>query len=81
MTEMIMRAQAVNQVTAYIQTTTKNLEEEIKKNEELKVELVQKQEELEAQIESYQAVIAEQYGNKNSNYGLLSRTKERRDKS
>ena len=63
MTEMIMRVEAVNQVTAYIQTTTKNLEEEIKKNEELKVELVKKQEKLESQIDSYQKVIAEQYGN------------------
>ena len=34
MTELIMRVEAVNQVTAYIQDTTKNLEEEIKKNEE-----------------------------------------------
>lgn len=63
MTEMIMRVEAVNQVTAYIQTTTKNLEEEIKKNEELKVELVEKQKELESQIASYEKVIAEQYGN------------------
>ena len=63
MTEMIMRVEAVNQVTAYIQTTTKNLEEEIKKNEELKVELVKKQEKLESQIDSYQKVITEQYGN------------------
>ncbi len=61
MTELIMRAQAVNQVTAYIQTTTKNLEEEIKRNEELKIELEEKQKKLEEQITSYEAVIAKQY--------------------
>ena len=63
MTELIMRVEAVNQVTAYIQTTTKNLEEEIKKNEELKVELEQKQQDLANQIDSYEKVIAEQYSN------------------
>ena len=63
MTELIMRAEAVNQVTAYIQTTTKNLEAEIKKNEDLKVELQEKQKKLEEQITSYEAVIAEQYDN------------------
>ena len=63
MTELIMRVEAVNQVTGYIQTTTKNLEAEIKKNEELKVELQEKQKELESQIASYEQVIAEQYDN------------------
>lgn len=63
MTELIMRVEAVNQVTGYIQTTTKNLEEEIKKNEELKVELEEKQKELANQISSYEKVIAEQYDN------------------
>lgn len=61
MTELIMRVEAVNQVTRYIQTTSKNLEKEIKKNEELKIELVEKQKKLEEQIESYQAVISSQY--------------------
>lgn len=63
MTELIMRVEAVNQVTGYIQTTTKNLEAEIKKNEELKVELENKKIELENQIDSYEAVIAKQYDN------------------
>ena len=63
MTELIMRVEAVNQVTGYIQTTTKNLEAEIKKNEELKVELQEKQTKLENQIASYEQVIAEQYDN------------------
>lgn len=63
MTELIMRVEAVNQVTGYIQKTTKNLEKEIKRNEELKIELEEKQKELEAQITSYEAVIAEQYNN------------------
>ena len=63
MTELIMRVEAVNQVTGYIQTTTKNLEEEIKKNEELKVELQERQRELENQITAFEQVIAEQYDN------------------
>ena len=63
MTELIMRVEAVNQVTGYIQTTTKNLEEEIKRNEDLKVELEEKQKKLADQITSYEAVIAEQYDN------------------
>ncbi len=61
MTELIMRVEAVNQVTAYIQTTTTNLEEEIKKNEELKVQLVEKQAALEKQVVEYEATIAKYY--------------------
>lgn len=63
MTELIMRVEAVSQISGYIQKTTKNLEEEIKRNEELKVELTEKQEKLENQITSYEKVIAEQYDN------------------
>ena len=63
MTELIMRVEAVNQVTAYIQDTTKNLEEEIKKNEELKVELEEKKQNLIKEIDSYEATIAKQYEN------------------
>ena len=63
MTELIMRVEAVNQVTGYIQTTTKNLEEEIKKNEQLKVELEEKKVQLENQIVAYQEAINEQYDN------------------
>lgn len=61
MTELIMRVEAVNQISDYIQKTTKNLEEEIKKNEELKVELTEKQETLEKQVVEYQATIAKYY--------------------
>ncbi len=63
MTELIMRVEAVNQVTGYIQTTTKNLENEIKKNEELKVELEKKKQDLANQIDSYEETIAKQYDN------------------
>ena len=63
MTELIMRVEAVNQVTGYIQTTTKNLESEIKKNEELKVELEEKKKDLANQIDSYEEAIAKQYDN------------------
>lgn len=61
MTELIMRVEAVSQISGYIQKTTKNLEAEIKKNEELKVELTEKQEKLEEQVVSYQATIAKYY--------------------
>ena len=61
MTELIMRVEAVSQVTGYIQTTTKNLEDEIKRNEELKVELTEKQEALEKQVVEYEATIARYY--------------------
>ena len=60
-TEMITRIAAVEQISDHIQTTMKNLEEEIKRNEELKVELTEKQEKLEQQVASYQATIAEYY--------------------
>ncbi|CDF12094.1 putative uncharacterized protein [Mycoplasma sp. CAG:776] len=61
MTELIMRVEAVNQVSGYIQKTTKNLESEIKRNEELKTELTEKQKKLENQIASYEKTIEEQY--------------------
>ena len=63
MTELIMRVEAVNQVTDYIQKTTKNLENEIKRNEELKIELEDKKEKLANQIDSYQEEIEKQYDN------------------
>ncbi|MCM1053371.1 MAG: peptidoglycan DD-metalloendopeptidase family protein [Ruminococcus sp.] len=63
MTEMIMRMEAVNQVTAYIQTTTKNLEEEIARNEKLRLELIEKQENLKKQIAIYQERIKNLYTN------------------
>ncbi len=61
MTELIMRVEAVNQISDYIQKTTKNLEDEIKKNEDLKVELTEKQETLEKQVVEYQATISKYY--------------------
>lgn len=57
MTEMMMRLEAVNQVTAYIQDTTKNLELEIKRNQELREELIKKQENLSKQIVIYEETI------------------------
>ena len=61
MTELIMRVEAVNQISDYIQKTTKNLEDEIKRNEELKVELTEKKEKLEKQVVEYQATISKYY--------------------
>lgn len=43
MTELITRVEAVKQVTGYIQDTVSNLKAEIKRNEELKIELEEKQ--------------------------------------
>lgn len=63
MTEMIMRMEAVNQVTAYIQETTKNLEKEIARNETLRLELIEKQEQLDKQIIAYQNTISKLYTN------------------
>lgn len=61
MTELIMRIEAVKQVTGYIQDTITNLEIEIKRNEELKKELEEKQQKLVQQIANYETVIAQQY--------------------
>ncbi len=63
MTEMVMRIEAVKQVTDYIQTTLNNLEQEIKNNEELKIELQKKQEDLANRITNYQNTIATLYAN------------------
>jgi len=63
MTELITRLAAVEQVSNHIQETMKNLEAEIKRNEELKIELQQKQAALEKEITRYQAVIQQQYAN------------------
>lgn len=61
MTDLITRIAAVEQISDSIQTTMKNLEEEIKRNEELKEELKQKQDELSEQIDSYQKTIEQRY--------------------
>lgn len=63
MTELIMRIEAVKQVTGYIQDTINNLETEIKRNEELKIELENKKKKLNENIVAYEAVIQKQYDN------------------
>lgn len=66
MTEMIMRVEAVKQVTQYIQDTVNDLDLEIEKNEKLKEELKVKQEQLKKQVESYEATIAKLTGDINT---------------
>ena len=61
MTDMIMRIAAVEQLSDQIHGTIDELEAEIKKNEELKVELEQKKKDLEAQAVEYQKIIDENY--------------------
>lgn len=61
MTDLITRIAAVEQISGSIQTTMENLEAEIKRNEELKEELSQKQDELSKQIDSYQKTIEQRY--------------------
>ncbi len=63
MTDLVMRVAAVEQTTAYIQNNIENLEELIKENEQLKIDLQKKQEDLSNKITSYQAKIKELYGN------------------
>ena len=62
MTDLVMRVAAIEQITAYNQETLENLEQLIKENEQLKVDLQKKQEELSTKITSYQAKIKELYG-------------------
>lgn len=63
MTDLITRIAVIEQVTAHIKDTLKALEEEIKRNEALKVELQEKQVALEKEIKNYQAAIQKQYNN------------------
>ncbi len=63
MTEMIMRIEAVKQITDYIRETTKNLEIEIQNNKKYKKELEEKQQALNKQIETYKATIARLHNN------------------
>ncbi len=58
MTELITRIEAIKQVSEYIQDTLDALEKEIKKNEELVIELKEKQKALDAKITNYEAAIA-----------------------
>lgn len=57
MTELITRIAAVEQVSDSIRTSMEDLEKEIQRNEELKVELADKKAKLEAQAEEYKKVI------------------------
>ena len=63
MTDLVMRIQAVDQITSYNQDFLNKLEALIKENEALKVELTQKQKDLEVKISNYQATIKSLYGN------------------
>lgn len=58
MTELVMRLAAVDQITTYNQQTLEDLEELINKNEQLKLELEQKQIDLNKKIENYEAKIS-----------------------
>lgn len=62
MTDLIMRLAVVEQTTAYIQESLEKLEQLIKENEQLKVDLQKKQIDLEANIQSYQEKITKLYG-------------------
>ncbi len=63
MTELITRVEAINQISDYITDTVDNLKEEIKNNEQLKIELQEKQKKLQAQIVSYEKIIEQNYNN------------------
>ena len=58
MTDFITRVAAVEQVSNHIQTTMKELDAEVKKNEELKKELEIKKQNLQQKAKEYEAAIA-----------------------
>lgn len=62
MTDLVMRLAAIDQITNQAQATLDNLENLIKENEQLKIDLQKKQEELSTQITQYQAKIKSLYG-------------------
>ena len=62
MTDLMMRIAAVEQITSYNQDFLKRLEELIKENEQLKIDLAEKQKQLQGKIVSYQATIKKLYG-------------------
>lgn len=62
MTDLVMRVSAVEQITAYNQECLEKLEQLIKENEQLKINLQKKQETLSSKITSYQAKIKDLYG-------------------
>ena len=63
MTELIMRSDAIEQLSNYNRDKLIELEELIEKNEQLQVELLEKQNELEQKIVDYEAKIKELEGN------------------
>lgn len=62
-TEFIMRIKAMEQITNAYQKNIKELDNLIKENEQLKIELKNKQDELEKKIPEYQKAIESLYGN------------------
>ena len=62
MTDLMMRIAAVEQITSYNQDFLKRLEELIRENEQLKIDLAEKQKQLQGKIVSYQATITKLYG-------------------
>ena len=54
MTDLVMRSDAINQIANYNQDKLIELEELIKENEQLQVELIQYEDELEKNIVSYE---------------------------
>ena len=70
MTELIMRSDAIEQLSNYNQEKLIELEELIEKNEQLQVELLEKQEELAAKITEHQEKIVELEGNLDGIYDV-----------
>ena len=62
-TELIMRISAIEQITSSNQKNLEDLEALIKKNEQLKKDLAQKQKDLAAKIDSYENTIKQLHGN------------------
>ena len=62
-TEFIMRIKAMEQITNSYQSNINDLDNLIKENEQLKIDLKNKQDELEKKIPEYQAAIESLYGN------------------
>ena len=63
MTELIMRSDAIEQLSNYNQDKLLELEELIQKNEQLQVELIEKQEDLQNKIAEHEEKIKELEGN------------------
>ncbi len=61
-TDMLMRVATVEQISSSVSSTVNELNEEIKRNEELKIELEQKKKNLEAKAVEYQKIIEQRYG-------------------